>query len=310
MTAQSTHDLLLEWKAAHHPHAQILRTRPLSGGVSSLMLAFTLATDEGERELILRVPSASTLARDPGAMDTESRLLRKLQELGVPCPRPWPPGDEEPTSGTRCLVLEFVPGAPLLTPPISTEQIEEMAKRLAAIHDLESARFGDLGLATHAPEPFEPSPSVLVRLEQAFPYSKVLAAFQSLGGSAVATEPSLLHGDYWPGNLLWHEGHLCGIIDWEDCRIGDPLLDLAIARLDLRWIFGVEVMNCFTDLYQQVRPVDAVLLDRWDLFATLRPGTQIETWAQSYPELGRSDIDAVYMQRVRTEHALEVIAGR
>jgi len=69
-------------------------------------------------------------------------------------------------------------------------------------------------------------------------------------------------------------------------------------------------MERFTELYQQVRPVDTDLLDRWDIFATLRPGTQIEVWAESYLELDRSDIDASHMQRVRTDHALEVIAVR
>ena len=38
--------------------------------------------------------------------------------------------------------------------------------------------------------------------------------------SAVAGDEriALLHGDYWPGNVLWKNGALVGVIDWEDTQ--------------------------------------------------------------------------------------------
>ena len=27
--------------------------------------------------------------------------------------------------------------------------------------------------------------------------------------------PVLLHGDFWPGNILWRDGRLVAVIDWE-----------------------------------------------------------------------------------------------
>jgi aminoglycoside phosphotransferase (APT) family kinase protein len=47
-----------------------------------------------------------------------------------------------------------------------------------------------------------------------------------------------LHGDYWPGNLLWNDGKLAAVLDWEDAERGDPLADIALARLDICWAFG------------------------------------------------------------------------
>ena len=43
----------------------------------------------------------------------------------------------------------------------------------------------------------------------------------------------LLHGDYWPGNVIWQDGRLVAVIDWEDACLGDPLADLATARVEL-----------------------------------------------------------------------------
>ncbi len=38
---------------------------------------------------------------------------------------------------------------------------------------------------------------------------------------------SVVHADLGPAHLLVRDGHLAGIIDWSDCGIGDPALDLA-----------------------------------------------------------------------------------
>ena len=49
---------------------------------------------------------------------------------------------------------------------------------------------------------------------------------------------ALVHGDYWPGNLLWRRGRLIGVIDWEQPRLGDPTKDVATCRGDLNILFG------------------------------------------------------------------------
>jgi aminoglycoside phosphotransferase (APT) family kinase protein len=80
----------------------------------------------------------------------------------------------------------------------------------------------------------------------------------------------LLHGDFWAGNLLWREGALVGVVDWEDAALGEPLLDLAQARVELVWLFGVEGAARFTNYYQQGVDLDFTNLPYWDLCAVLR----------------------------------------
>lgn len=42
------------------------------------------------------------------------------------------------------------------------------------------------------------------------------------------TPPSVVHGDFWPGNLLIERGRVLGVIDWESARLaGTPACDLA-----------------------------------------------------------------------------------
>ena len=48
---------------------------------------------------------------------------------------------------------------------------------------------------------------------------------------------------------MWRDGRLVAVIDWEDARIGDPLADLACARVELRCEYGSEATGSFTERY-------------------------------------------------------------
>ena len=93
-------------------------------------------------------------------------------------------------------------------------------------------------------------------------------------------ESALLHGDFWPGNILWKDGQLAAVIDWEDARTGDPVAELADSRLEILWAFGIDAMNDFTDHYKTIMPLDFTDLPYWDLYAALRPAFRISDWAK------------------------------
>lgn len=47
------------------------------------------------------------------------------------------------------------------------------------------------------------------------------------------TEPRLVHWDLWDGNIFVKDGKITGIIDWERCIWGDPLLEVSFRCYDL-----------------------------------------------------------------------------
>ena len=57
-----------------------------------------------------------------------------------------------------------------------------------------------------------------------------------------------------------------GQLDWEDAAIGDPLSDLACSRLELRYKFGLEGMQAFTETYGSRLPIDWERLALWDVY--------------------------------------------
>ena len=83
--------------------------------------------------------------------------------------------------------------------------------------------------------------------------------------------PALLHGDFWPGNLLWRGEELSAIIDWEDAMLGDPLADLGKSRLEVLWALGPAAMTAYTARYLALRQsFDATGLPFWDLWGASR----------------------------------------
>jgi aminoglycoside phosphotransferase (APT) family kinase protein len=112
---------------------------------------------------------------------------------------------------------------------------------------------------------------------------------------------------------LWKAGEIAGVIDWEDAELGNPLVDFAISRLDVLWIYGVEALREFTQHYQSMTPFDFSQLPYWDLYAALRPASRIAQWAAGWAELGREDITEETMRaghKSFVTQAFEKLVGR
>ena len=73
------------------------------------------------------------------------------------------------------------------------------------------------------------------QLDEALDEGRLRNHLRTLFPLKKVNESTLLHGDFWSGNLIWRHGRLTRVIDWEDAEIGDPLSDLSITRLDMLW---------------------------------------------------------------------------
>ncbi|MFE6777327.1 phosphotransferase enzyme family protein [Streptomyces sp. NPDC057702] len=60
-----------------------------------------------------------------------------------------------------------------------------------------------------------------------------------------------LHGDYYHGNLLVHQGHLVGVLDWDEALVAPPEVELAGAALEFSGEFADDWAACrrFVDAY-------------------------------------------------------------
>lgn len=272
---------------------RLLRSWPLKGGMSARMTVLEITTGSDDpRRIILRQPAAGVLHRNPDAARNEYRLLQMLHARGLAVPAPLLLRTSGETSMPPYLALEYIEGAPDFAPSNPLECARQMAEQLALIHSVEPDG-NDLAFllqpAGCGEQVDDKTPIGAAALDPE-------AARRALSAHPFPTAGcvTLLHGDFWPGNILWQDGRIAAVIDWEDARLGDPLSDLAIARLDIAWIYGWEAMHSFTQSYLSLMTLDDANLSYWDLCAALRlsrlVGEYLAGWAAYFQPYGRLDI--------------------
>ena len=254
------------------PEGRLLRAWSLSGGMSAEMTALELSMPDGRtQKLVVRRFGEGKSGRVAAAK--EFRLLQITHTAGLSTPIPYHLDLSGQILPTPYLVIEYIEGEMLFAPVDWPLHLAQLATHLAAIHRLNHTGF-DLSFlgepTTHCAEMTRPQPDKFTPLFNEAEIRSALTLSPLAHSLTRPLPPSLLHGDFWPGNSLWRDGQLVAVIDWEDALLGDPLLDLARSRSEIAWIFGIEAMNQFTAHYQALMLLDHTHLPYWDLCAALR----------------------------------------
>jgi aminoglycoside phosphotransferase (APT) family kinase protein len=234
------------------------------------MTVLELASRDGLRRVVVRAHGEFDRARDPDLAEHEFELLRALENAGIDAPRALWFDASATLLPTPYLVVDYIDGSPVLETRDPLALAREMARSLAAIHRL------DVPVLDWLPDVADRVAWLLARTGP--DEFEARAALERHWPPAVEHPGVLLHGDFWPGNLLWRGDRLVGVIDWEDAAQGTPLADVAIARLELLWLWGERAMDAFTAHYAASTAVDLAALPLWDLHAVLRPAGRWNVW--------------------------------
>lgn len=239
------------------PGATFRATR-LTGGVSADVHRLDVSqADGGMARVVVRVHGRTHAGHDA---ELEFGLLQALRLGGLPVPQPLLVDSGRSSMSDPYLVIEFVDGTSALPAGDEAGHIDLMADLLARIHRFPVARLPALPIRT------DPLPEVFDYLPQGDEWAALRAHLRTLTDTAYLGPPVLLHGDFWPQNLLWREGAIAAVLDWEDAAIGDPLSDVACTRLELRYLLGKAGMARFTAAYARHREVDARRLALWQVY--------------------------------------------
>jgi Ser/Thr protein kinase RdoA (MazF antagonist) len=206
---------------------------------------FRLDVDDGRR-LALRV-NTNSHSTSANVLAQQSLLHALSTETDVVVPDPVPTRDGRWAAQVSC--PEW--GGPLLVTVASwlegddvgvcdEEQAAALGRTMARLHAhaeafvlppgaalpvFDEPLFGDVDLLTGRPG--------LDAVDAAVLRSAVDEGRRAFAEVGAGRGPILLHADLHGGNLKWHEGRLA-VFDVDDCGLGAPALDLAIATFYLR----------------------------------------------------------------------------
>jgi aminoglycoside phosphotransferase (APT) family kinase protein len=235
-------------------------------------------------------------------IEREFTGLRLALGAGLPVPEPlW--RDEARLFAEPAVVLSFVADAtPLLTPEDPLDWAEQLAGFLAALHAVEVDAKGehalrDLNAAiARSTRDAEPAASIAQhRLGRAL-WDRLRAELRAVD----LPDPVFVHNDFWPGNMLWRGQRLAAVVDWEDCGLGDPTLDVAYCAIDMRWQGQGAAADRLLSAYREQTGRDLATLRLWSLVALSRPMPDIARWMPGWQRMGLPDLSA---DEVRARHA-------
>lgn len=254
---------------------EIADVRGLLAGSVNSNFALTLAGGSGQ--VFLRVYEEQQLA----AASREARMLEHLAAGGVATPQPLRRIDGAPTSGGAAFIAEhagkpvalfpWVAGDSLCQARVTPEATRRVGSALARVHlvgasfeGASASRFDLDGLDQRLRGLRAPGPDGAAT---ALP-PEVAAAVDELTGrlerirAATSRAPgpeTLIHGDLFRDNVLWHGGEISALLDFESASRGSAAFDLAVTML--AWCFGDDLDPALAAAlaagYTSVRPLSA-----------------------------------------------------
>lgn len=277
------------------PQSKLLRAWQLKGGVSAQVTALEIEQpDRQTKRMIVRQHGPADLKNNPQIAADEFKLLQILQSAGLATPAPYYLDQSGDIFPTPYIVIEYVEGQSEFA--LAPEHIPQLATQLARIHALDCSQLDVSFLPNQAQRFARKISQRPTNLDESLDEGRIRDVLEAVWPLSQQNTAVLLHGDFWPGNILWKDGRIVAVIDWEDAALGDPLADVANTRLEILWAFGIDAMRRFTQQYQSMTNVDFTSLPVWDLFAALRPASKLSEWAA----------DDVAEQRMRAGHKLFV----
>ena len=198
--------------------ATVVKATRLAGASSTAIHRLTLS--DGRRLVLRRYSWPGYVAAEPIAPRREVDALRFAFSRGLPVPEVVAADETGARVGDRIpvLLMSFLPGRAVAVPDLA-----RLAAVAATIHDIAPDGLGhDYFPWYEGTMTGPPAPSEWPALWE--------TAIQLWRDAMPAYEPTLIHRDFHPGNVLWRRGIVSGIVDWPNGCRGPWGCDIAHCR--------------------------------------------------------------------------------
>ncbi|HYI57328.1 MAG TPA: aminoglycoside phosphotransferase family protein [Microlunatus sp.] len=224
--------------------SSVVAERALLGGTSSAMHLLSTAAAPPLDRLVLRRYVLDWVREEPEIPGNEALALRLVENgaIGVPAPRLVASDPDGSALGVPVTLMTALSGTPVWHPVDRTTWLRSLAELVVRIHaEPLSADLADW--APYAPD--ARTPPAWSRHPDAW-----LTAYELWDGPTPPSERVFLHRDYHPGNILWTEDEITGVVDWTSSCAGPPEEDIGHCRANLAIRHGQDWAEEFLAIWQ------------------------------------------------------------
>jgi aminoglycoside phosphotransferase (APT) family kinase protein len=256
----------LRWAAAAiGAGARVRESAPLVGGSSSAVHELSVEDARGHfHELVLRrFVRQDWLAEEPDLAEREATALELLAGGALPAPRLVAVDAEGSATGAPAVLMTRLPGRIEWEPSDVDRFLRALAELLPVVHATPFPSW--LALPEYRPYPLR------IRRPPAWASRPQVwrAAIELLDAGAPPGERLLIHRDYHPGNVLWQDGRVSGLVDWVNASIGSPWADVGHCRVNLASELGEPAVERFLDHYRAASGRSGGYHPYWDIAAAI-----------------------------------------
>ena len=251
------------------PEGDLIDFRRLEGGVSCDVVLLKVREGTKIKKFVVRTEG---LPMSENTVETEFYLLKSISNKQVPTAEAFYFDNSCEILDKPFMVMSFLEGQIFEPKEGEFSFLEIMAKQLIYIHQT------DITYLPELPIRIDPLDELISYLPKESRWDELNSFIKGLNKEKFEGEKVFLHGDFWLGNLLWKDSLIVGVLDWEYAAIGDPLSDLAVACLEVRYEAGIEGVDIFKYTYSNFLDIDEYRLSLWLIFVASSTLHFIDEW--------------------------------
>lgn len=263
---------LLSWAAeTFGDGARVVAVRPLHSGIGPWLLG--VEHRRGRSQVVLRGPTSRS---SPEGIICNAQALQTAARHALPAPQLLRIDRDGSKAGAVATVERVVAGTSDWPAPTTRDRLQAAGAAIAATHriSLAASRF-----LPYRPRPIACDDFAADRRAGRMPTTPLLrAADERVPSDQTPADPTcFVHGDVWPGNMIWSDRSVCTLIDWKTAGVGDPGVDLAELRKQVAITFGEEAPAQVLSGWERASGTRAIDLAYWDAVAALNTPTRLDT---------------------------------
>ncbi len=230
---------------------------------------FTYFVDD---EYVLRLPPPGARIAGPADVVRQGRIMSALRSAGLPTPA-IPLMSADPTvDGRPFILMERIAGIRIEETAEREKPLDIASSAISVLKRMQTLPLEKTGIGDEEPVGLREEMMRWAMLMQRAPEELTTRAGE-LGGLLAAQvpvehAPTLVHGDYHYGNMLFRGAEVVSVLDWEIAELGQPLLDLGC-------LCAMTVRRRFVDAPS---PGGAVAIEMDELFDLYGVGAEEMRW--------------------------------
>ncbi|HXC76675.1 MAG TPA: phosphotransferase family protein [Candidatus Acidoferrum sp.] len=231
MTERIRADLEAECrKRLRRPRLRVLSVDAIPEGHSGFTYFVTIDDGDGPRRFVLRLPPPGARIAGPADVVRQGRIMAALHKEGLPVPAIPVLVSDPVVDGRPFVLMEAVDGQRIEKAGIEQKPIDIASSAVHVLKRLHALPLAQTGIGEESSVGLNAEMLRWLWLMERAPQELTGRAGQ-LGGLLAARvpearPPTLVHGDFHYGNMLFRGPEVVAVLDWEIAQIGQPLLDL------------------------------------------------------------------------------------